>query len=223
MSWLDIFKSSDPPAPEWQEYLEHFRTPPPLKTLVEEVDFLVLDLETTGLNSRKDHMLSLGAVQVRNLEVKVDQRMEYFVQQSGYTPNQSIGIHGILPEQSAAGIGEADLMKELLSFMRGDVIVGHHIRFDVSVLNQATKRIYGRPLKNRVIDTVDLVRKWDRLSSQSPHRDLSLDAVCQRWQIPLHERHTAAGDTLITAILFLKLLGNLQRKGITTLGDLFRH
>lgn len=223
MSWLDIFKSPGPPAPEWHEYLDHFKTRLPLKTMVEEVNFLVLDLETTGLNSRKDHMLSLGAVQVRNLEIKVDQRMEYFVQQSGYTPNESIGIHGILPEQSAAGKEEAELIKELLGFLRADVIVGHHIRFDVSVLNQSTKRIYGRPLKNHVIDTVDLVRKWDRLSLQRPHRDLSLDAVCERWQIPLHERHTAAGDTLITAILFLKLLGNLQRKGIKTLGALLCH
>lgn len=223
MSWLNIFNSSGSPAPEWQKYLEHFKMQPPLKTLVDEIDFLVLDLETTGLDSRKDRMLSLGAVQVRKLEIKVDQRLEYFVQQSNYIPNQSIGIHGILPEHSAAGIAEADLMKGLLRFMRADVIVGHHIRFDVSVLNQAIKRIYGKPLKNRVIDTVDLVRKWDRISSQPPHRDLSLDGVCQRWQIPLHERHTAAGDTLITAILFLKLVGSLQRKGIKTLGDLLRH
>ncbi len=222
MGWRNLFKPADTPAPEWQEYLSCFQAQAPLSTVIEKINFLVLDLETTGLNSRKDHMLSLGAVQVSKFEIKVEHRMEYFVRQSDYTPNQSIGIHGILPEQSASGIGEAALMKELLGFMRADVIVGHHIGFDVAVLNQASKRLYGSALKNRVIDTVDLVKKWDRLSLGPPHRDLSLDAVCQRWQIPLHERHTAAGDTLLTALLFLKLLGNLQRKGIRTLGALLR-
>lgn len=220
MGWRNLFKSADPPAPEWQQYLDHFKAQPPPSAVIEQINFLVLDLETTGLNSRKDHMLSLGAVQVRNFEIRVDQRMEYFVRQSDYTPNQSIGIHGILPGQSASGIGEAELMKELLGFMQADVIVGHHIGFDVAVLNQAIKRSYGKTLKNRVIDTVDLIKKWDRLSLGPAHRDLSLDAVCQRWKIPLHERHTAAGDTLLTAILFLKLLGDLQRKGVRTLGAL---
>lgn len=165
-------------------------------------------------------MLSLGAVYIKDFEILVEKRMEYFVQQQGYTPNQSISIHGIMPEQTATGIGEVELMQELLGFIGSAVIVGHHIGFDMAILNQAIKRIYGKNLKNKVVDTVDLVKRWDRLSFAAPHRDLSLDAVCQRWKLTLHERHTAAGDTLLTAMLFLKLLGNLQKRGVNTLGAL---
>ncbi|NRB52824.1 MAG: 3'-5' exonuclease [Saprospiraceae bacterium] len=223
MAWRDLFKSAGPPAPEWAAYLEHFKSPLPRTSSLEDINFVVLDLETTGLNTRKDHMLSLGAVQVKNFEIQIERRMEYFVLQRDYSPNQSIGIHGIMPEQTATGIGEVELMQKLLSFLGSAVIVGHHIGFDVAILNKAIKRIYGKNLKNKVIDTVDLVKRWDRLGSTAPHRDLSLDAVCQRWKLPLHERHTAAGDTLLTAMLFLKLLGNLQKRGVNTLGALLRN
>ena len=222
MPWPSFFKSNDPPAPEWEVYLQNFASPFSNQQTLEEVSFVVLDLETTGLNSRKDRMLSLGAIRVDNLEMKVGERMEYFVRQESYSPNQSIGIHGIMPGQAAAGIEEDELLKKLLLFLGRRVIVGHHIGFDVAILNRAMKRVYGKPLQNKVIDTVQLVRKWDSLSFNRPHRNLGLDEVCRRWNIPLHERHTAAGDAFLTAILFLKLCGKLQVRGTRTLGALLR-
>jgi len=222
MPWPSFFKPHDPSAPEWEIYIENFAFPFTNQLAIGEVSFVVLDLETTGLNSRKDSMLSLGAIRVDNLEMKVGERMEYFVHQEGYSPNKSIGIHGIMPGQTAEGIEETELLKKLLQFLGRSIIVGHHIGFDVAILNRAMKRVYGKPLQNKVIDTVQLVRKWDSLGFDRPHRNLGLDEVCRRWNIPLHERHTAAGDAFLTAILFLKLCGKLQSRGIRTLGALLR-
>lgn len=222
MPWPSFFKSTTPLAPEWEAYRQHFAQALPAKTPLEEVSFVVLDLETTGLNSRTDRMLSLGAIRVKEMEVKIADRMEYFVKQDTYAPNQSIGIHGIMPEQTADGIEEEILLKKLLAFLGGSVIVGHHIGFDIAILNRITRRIYGKPLQNKMIDTVNLVRRWDYLSTSPPHRDLSLDAVCNSWGIPLHERHTAAGDAFLTALLFLKLCGRLRSRGVATLASLLR-
>lgn len=223
MAWPSFFRSSTPLAPEWEAYREHFLAALSTKTPIEEVSFVVLDLETTGLDTRKDRMLSLGAIRVQNMEIRIEDRMEYFVQQDTYAPNQSIGIHGIMPEQAAEGIPEEEVVKKLLRFLGSSVIVGHHIGFDVAILNRATKRIYGKTLRNKVIDTVNLVRKWDSLSHSLPHRHPSLDEACKNWDIPLHERHTAAGDAFLTALLFLKLCGKLRSSGIKTLAALLRH
>lgn len=222
MPWPSFFKSNDPLPPEWEAYWSKFSSSFSSQQSIEEVRFVVLDLETTGLNSRKDRMLSLGAISVENLEIRVGERMEYFVRQENYAPNQSIGIHGIMPKQAEKGIEEAELLRKLLPFLGRSIIVGHHIGFDVAILNRAMKRVYGKTLQNKVIDTVQLVRKWDSLGFTPPHRNLGLDEVCRRWNIPLHERHTAAGDAFLTAILFLKLCGKLRTRGIRTLGALLR-
>lgn len=221
MSWFSRFTSD--PAPEWKEYQQHFRQPYTAKTAVEKVRFVVLDLETTGLNVKKDRMLSLGAVVVEAQEIRIEERMECFVHQPLYEPNQSIRIHGIMPQQNAIGITEERAIKELLAFLRQGVIVGHHIGFDIAILNQVTKRMYGRSLQNKVIDTRVLAERVQGLRlGENPHEAFTLDQVCQSFNIPLHERHTAAGDTLLTALLFLKLMGRLQKRGLKTLGQLHR-
>lgn len=221
MSWFSRF--SPPPAPEWQTYQEHFKSPFGQKTPLREVRFVVLDLETTGLDVKKDRMLSLGAMVVQAQEIRIAERLEYFIHQPEYQPNQSVSIHGIMPQQNADGITEEMAIKHLLSFLKQSVIVGHHIGFDIAILNQATKRIYGKSLQNKVIDTRVLAERVQGLRlGENPREIFTLDQVCHTFNIRLHERHTAAGDTLLTALLFLKLIGRLQKRGVNTLGQLRR-
>lgn len=221
MSWFS--RSSTPLAPEWKTYQEHFKTSFGRRTPLNEVRFVVLDLETTGLDVKKDRMLSLGAMVVQAQEIRVAERLEYFIHQPQYQPNQSVNIHGIMPQQNANGITEEMAIKHLLSFLQQSVIVGHHIGFDIAILNQATKRIYGKALLNKVIDTRVLAERVQGLRlGENPREVFTLDQVCQTFNIRLHERHTAAGDTLLTALLFLKLMGRLQKRGVNTLGQLRR-
>lgn len=221
MSWFSRFPT--PPAPEWQAYQEHFKSPFGPKTPLPEVRFVVLDLETTGLDVKKDRMLSLGAMVVQAQEIRIAERLEYFIHQPEYQPNQSVGIHGIMPQQNANGITEETAIKHLLSFLKQSVIIGHHIGFDIAILNQVTKRIYGKSLQNKVIDTRVLAERVHGLRlGENPREVFTLDQVCQTFNIRLHERHTAAGDTLLTALLFLKLMGRLQKRGVNTLGQLRR-
>jgi len=111
----------------------------------------------------------------------------------------------------------------LLDYLQNSVIVGHHIGFDFAVLNRAFQEHLGGQLRNQTLDTNYLAKRIHSpfyKTSIDQNLNFSLDALCKQYHVPVHDRHTASGDALITALLFLKLMGQLERKGVKYLGDL---
>ena len=88
----------------------------------------------------------------------------------------------------------------------------------------ATKNHHGGKLRNKTLDTARLARRIHNPfdAPMSKQQQLSLDALCRQYHIPLGERHTAAADTYITALLFLKLLARLKKRGVDTIGELMK-
>ena len=211
-------------APEYEAYLACFAKKIDLKTPIREARFIVLDTETTGLDPKKDHILSVAAVEVKGSDFSVKNRLECYVEQPEYLPGESIAVHGILPHQSAGGICEKDMLCQLLELARDAIIVGHHIGFDIAILNECMLREMGGTLKNKVLDTSIMARRIEDpfKMKQVRRKNYSLDNLCKKYLIEMGERHTAAGDVFITALLFLKLLGQLERKKVKTLGELLR-
>ena len=191
------------------------------------VRFVVLDCETTGLDPQRDRIITMGAVVVRDGEIRLDEQFEALLQVTHNT--SAVLVHGITAAEAAErGVEEADAMTAFLEFVGGGVIVGHHIGFDVDVINRACERALGVSLRNRWLDTMELTLHLEDAgafgpmeptsASAPPFRDFSLDALCRRFGVPPHDRHTAAGDAFITAQIFLKLLRLAQRHGRATLG-----
>lgn len=206
------------PREAYLRYLSLFKTAFPGNMPVRELSFIVLDTETSGLDLQNDHLLSIGAVRVKNYQILIEERFEYLVRQTGYQPGESVGIHEILPRQSEQGLEEAAVIEKLVEFIGNDTVVGHHIGFDWAFLNKAAVRHLGGKLKNRTLDTSILARRvispfFYQLNLKG---DFSLDVLCRDYKVPMGQRHTAAGDALITAELFLKLLSKLERKGMNT-------
>jgi DNA polymerase-3 subunit epsilon len=211
------------PTPEyWKTYLQRFRYPLSSKTPLSEVRFVILDTETTGLNVEKDKVISIGAVSVSAKQVNIDDALEYYLP-SEIVNVESIKIHGILPNGRQERMDAETAVRGLLDYCKDSIIVGHHIGFDIKMLNKLIKPIVGDTLRNRTIDTASLGIRLEQYNSYSypvnPHQ-FSLDALCRRYNIDMHDRHTAAGDAFITALLFLKLMNRLNQKGVTTLGGL---
>jgi hypothetical protein len=100
---------------------------------------------------------------------------------------------------------------------QGRVVVGHNIAFDLTILREECRR-HGRPWEDVVfIDTLRLAS----LLNPSLGR-LDLENLAQLYQVDLHGRHTALGDALVTAELFLRMVTRLQMQGFGTLGELLR-
>ena len=224
MDWWPFSKNKKNYSPDYSRYLEYFHSKRPKRTPIEQVRFVVLDTETTGLDVKKSKLLSIAALEVKNFEIDISKRLEYFIQQANYQPNESVTIHGILSQQSQEGISEKSAIGTLLDFLQDSIIVGHHIGFDKAMLDMAAQHHHGGKLRNKTLDTARLARRIHNPfdAPMSKQQQLSLDALCRQYHIPLGERHTAAADTYITALLFLKLLARLKKRGVKTIGELMK-
>lgn len=206
----------------WHRYLECFQSTYSNRTPIEEIRFVVFDTETTGLDIKKDHVLSIGAVGVKGFEIAIQDRLECYVRQE-YEPSQeAVAVHGILSSHPATGLDALEAVKRFLQFTKDSVLVAHHAAFDVNMINRILKENGGGKLQNKVIDTGYLARRVTIKTQAERRGTYGLDNLCRLYHIPMSDRHTAAGDAFITAILLMKLLVRLKKRGVNTLGDLLR-
>jgi DNA polymerase-3 subunit epsilon len=190
-------------------------------TPIDRVRFVVLDSETTGLDPRTDRLITIGAVAVQQGEIVIEDSFEALVKVAHNT--SAVTVHGVTRDESARGVEEPDALQGFLDYLRDGVIVGHHIGHDVGTFDAGYERHWGFHLSNRSLDTMDLtlhLEKDGAFSGRPPIRHFTLDALCERFGVIPHGRHTASGDAFITAQIFLRLLRLASRHGRETLGRL---
>ena len=167
---------------------------------------MVFDCETTGLDYKSDRILSIGAVAIHNNEIIVNDYLEIFLQQDVFKA-ETVPIHGILREGKEEKIVEAEAAIRFLEFVKDATLVGHHVDFDIEMMNQALNRLDVGKLKNQSMDTDIMYQKLKYLPYE---QHTSLDELCTIYKIKKSDRHTASGDAFITALLFLKLKRKLD-------------
>src|SRR5690606_2171135 len=198
------------------EYLEGFEKDLPKN--VGDNTFVVLDTETTGFDLQKDRILCLGALKLERGNIVVRDSLELFVEQEHYNA-QTAKIHGIRKKGIQPRISEPELLKMFLAYAGNHVLVGHHIMFDIHMINAALGRNGLPKLRNRTLDTALLYKRTLLVSSLLHKKEkYSLDDLADKFGISKKDRHTALGDALITAIAFMGILDKLSPK---TLKELF--
>ena len=190
-------------------------------TALERVRFVVLDCETTGLDARRHRIVSIGAVGFVDCQIDLADSFEALLRVRFNT--DATLVHGITRDESRTGMSEADAVASLLEYLRDGVIVGHHIGHDLAMLDAALGRHTDGRIRNRWIDTGELVLLLERdgaFGDRAALSDLSLDGLCAQFGVLPHDRHTAPGDAFITAQVFLRLLRIAVRHGRGTLASL---
>jgi len=185
------------------------------------VRFVVLDCECTGLNPKRDRLASIGAIAVYEAQILLGDTFEVLLRIKHNTA--ATLVHGITRAETRYGEDEREAMLALLAYLRDGVIVGHHIGYDIAMLNAACRRQFDLELSNRHLDTLGLMLHLERegvFSDQPPLENTSLDALCKRFGITPYDRHTAPGDAFLTAQIFLRLLRYAKRSGRNTLSGL---
>lgn len=223
MSWWKFWK----PKHQSPEFIRDFlalneQTIPGIRS-IDQLNFTVLDTETTGLDPSRDSILSFGAVKVSVLKIQITTAVEWYPvsENSGGKTAQIHGLVGI-----SDPISKEEFIRRLLPYLGNSILVGHHLGFDLEMINRQLSALALDQLPNAGVDTLSLAIRLEQ-GPQADHSRInmgaySLDALCQRYGIETEDRHTAAGDAFLTAQLFLKLLKVAERKGIIKYSDLIK-
>lgn len=177
-----------------------------------DTDYLVFDIETTGLKSNSDTIIEIGAVRVSKGEI-VD-RFQSFVNPGRPIPYEIIKLTGIHNEDVRTAPYIEEVLPEFLDYVQDRVVVAHNAGFDMSFINEAC-RVQGIDFKPRVLDTVALARNL-----LSELKNVKLDTLAKYFDIELLNHHRADQDAYCTAEILIELLKIAKEKGATNLSDL---
>ena len=204
-----------PSRPEFYDFdlFQNIEQSSPLEDrLLTELTYTVFDTETTGLNpSGGDAIIQIGAARIVNGKLLRQESFEQLVDPGRSIPAESIPIHGIGQDMVQGQPRIAQVLPVFHAFAEDTVLVAHNAAFDMKFL-QLQEEATGIVFRQPVLDTLLLSAVVH--PNQESHR---LEAIAERLNITVLGRHTALGDALVTAEIWLRLIPLLAEQGIHTL------
>lgn len=195
---FDWIKNINKEYPEfWKKYLEKFET--------KSNRYVILNTETSGLNPKKDVILSFGAIGIENEVIKVSDSLELVILQYKYLHDNGLSNEFII-ESKFPKFAENNAIEELVNYIGNATLVGHRIHFDIEMINEALEKMECGKIKNEALDIEIMHQKlYDEINKQH-----SVDELIQTYKIPVHERNSTLEDAYSMALLFLKLKSKLK-------------
>ncbi|MBI5720454.1 MAG: DNA polymerase III subunit epsilon [Burkholderiales bacterium] len=182
--------------------------------LLADLSYTVFDTETTGLRpSEGDRIIQIGATRIVAARLRRQETFDQLVNPERELSEAGIAIHGIRPEMLQGQPRLAEVLPAFHDFAHDTVLVAHNAAFDMRFL-QLAEAATGVRFEQPVLDTLLLSAVVH--PKQDNH---SLEAIAGRLGVTVLGRHTALGDAMVTAEVFMKLVPLLQGMGITTLGE----
>ncbi len=178
-----------------------------------ELSYVVFDTETTGLNpSDGDEIISIGAVRIVNGKILYNETFDQLIDPRRRISTQSRQITGIDPAMLEGQPTIDRVLPRFHNYVENSVLVAHNAAFDMRFL-QLKEKSTGIKFTNPILDTLLLS------AIIHPNQDQhNLESIARRLGITIFGRHTALGDAIVTAEVFLKLISLLKEKNITTFG-----
>ena len=181
---------------------------------LENLAYTVLDTETTGLDpAGGDELVAIGAARIVNGRVLGGEVFEQLIDPRRSVPEAAVRVHGISREMLEGQPPVEEVLPRFARFAEDTVLIGHDAAFDLRFFALKEERT-GVRLAQPLLDTLLL----DAVANPD-HEDHSLEAMAERLGVSVVGRHTALGDALVTAEIFVRLLPLLRAGGIETLGE----
>ena len=194
---LDWLKNINKDYPEfWKTYLSKFDQ--------KSNRYVVLSTETSGLSLNKDVILSMGAFSIINDSILIADSFETVIAQYKFFHDNGIS-NEFTVENKMKKMVEPDGINALVDYIGNAVLVGHHIDFDVEMINVALEKLGCGRLKNEALDIDVMHRKLLDINN----KQFSLDELCTIYKIPVSDRNSSSEDAYKIALIFLKLKSRL--------------
>jgi DNA polymerase-3 subunit epsilon len=168
-------------------------------------EWISLDLETTGLDPARDHILSLAAVPVRDGRVLVSERFERRIRPDRAFGIESIRHHRITPEEAAGGVTVTAAVRGFLHWLEGRTLLGYHLAFDLKMLSPHVRALTGFGLPNPRVDLADAYARRMRRERPEVPPDLGFEQIARHLGVPVLARHSALGDAVTVGLCWLAL------------------
>ena len=181
--------------------------------------WLVVDVETTGLDAQRDRLLAIGAVLVEGATIRFDQSFEVVLRQAAPSHTDNILIHRIPGSEQLEGVDAAAALAAFLDFSKKMPCVAFHAAFDETMLKRAFEEQLGIDFSPRFIDLAMLA---PALVREAPESFRSLDDWMAFFSITISARHRAIADAVGTAQLFQMLLNRAAVQECLSADALFR-
>ncbi|HEY1349069.1 MAG TPA: exonuclease domain-containing protein, partial [Ktedonobacteraceae bacterium] len=181
---------------------------------LEEIEFVVVDTETTGLRPGAHRVIEVAGVRIRGGEVLAS--YQSLLNPGVHIPTFIAQFTGITREMVAAAPQSHQALPDFLRFVEGAIVVGHNVGFDIGFLNYEAQ-LLGQSFPIDGLDTIPLARRL-----LPGLKRFKLEQVAAYLKIATAQRHRALGDARVTAAVFLRLLDLASQQGIITLGQLRR-
>ena len=178
---------------------------------------IVLDLETTGLNTAKDEVIAIGAVAIEKGAIHLDDQFDLILRRPELDIRETVLIHGIGPEALTQGQETKEALLHLLEWMNGDPILAYHAEFDKRFLERTLKAQLGYSRSHVWMDVAELMPAF---FPKAEPKGRGLDHWSDLFGLEVSERHHAAADAMVTAELTLIALNAAKRSNVKTLKDL---
>jgi len=198
--------------------LENIPSPKsPGDQLLSECRLIVLDLETTGLHTNKDHVIAVGAVAINGGAIDLSDQFDLILRRPELDITETVLIHGIGTEALTQGHETEDALLFLLEWMNGDPVLAYHSAFDQKFLEKALKTELGYTANHTWLDVADLLPAF---FPNAHTGGKGLDHWAEFFGLEVSARHHAASDALATAELTLIALNKAHKDGLKTLREL---
>lgn len=181
---------------------------------ISEDEFVCFDCETTGLNPKKDEILSIGAVKIIHNKIALSGSFERFIKPTQAINEESIKIHHIRECDLMGNTKEATTaIEEFLHFIGNRTLIGYYIEFDIAMINKYAKKIIGTTLPNKSIELSSMYYKRHRKESAHEFVDLKFDTIMEKLDLPKLGQHDAMNDAIMSSMMYLKLKEMPEYKG----------
>ena len=172
-------------------------------------EWVALDCETTGLDTRRDRIIAIGAVRIVGNRLLTSQRLELLVRPERALKTDSVLVHRLREQDVARGIAPEQAMRQLLEFIGSRPLVGYYLEFDVAMVNREIQPWLGVRLPQPKIEVsamyYDFKNRQRPLHERGGSIDLRFATIMDDLALPQRDAHDALNDAVMAGLAFLKL------------------